>query len=216
MTDAAASVTDAPRVPADQAGFALYVGLHTADVEGRARLADLAQAVMTLAAELGSDAVVHSALALGARGSHGQLVTRLRDQLAAQVPGTAHAPASASARARAAWGRTAPVATGSALVVDLDAREVTIDGSPVPLTFKELALLEYLLCAPHRAVSRDELFGNVWRTGAPSEGTRTIDVHVRRLREKLGGCLQIVTVRGVGYRYEPTPEIVLVGSGDAG
>ena len=216
MTDAAASATDAQRAPADQAGFALYVGLQTADTDGRARLADLAQAVMTLVAEIGTDAVVHSALALGARGSHGQLVARLRDQLAAQVPTSARTPASASSRARAAWSRTSPDTNGSALVVDVGARAVTLDGSPVPLTFKELALLEYLLRAPHRAVSRDELFRNVWHTGAPSEGTRTIDVHVRRLREKLGGCLQIVTVRGVGYRCDSTPEIVLVGSGDAG
>lgn len=216
MTDAAASVTDAQRAPADGAGFALYVGLEGGGLEERARLADLAQAVMTVVAEMGPDAVVHSALALGARGSQGQLVASLRDQLAAQVATATGNGASgtATARAQAAWLSTPPA--GTALVIDLDAREVTLDGSPVPMTFKELALLEYLLRAPHRAVSRDELLDHVWHRAAPAEGTRTIDVHVRRLREKLGGCLQIVTVRGVGYRCEPTPEIVLVGSGDAG
>lgn len=221
MTDAsAASVVDAQRFPAHEAGFALYVGVDGGGVEGRARLADLAQAVMTLVTELAPDAVVHSALALGARGSRGELVARLRDQLAAQVMQPAarleRSAESASARARATWQSAHVAISGPSLVVDVDAREVTLDGAPVPMAFKELALLEYLLRAPHRAVSRDELLDNVWRNGGPSEGTRTIDVHVRRLREKLGGCLQIVTVRGVGYRCEPTPEIVLVGSGDAG
>ena len=216
MTDAEASVVDAQRSPADDAGFALYVGLRHAGVEDRAALADLAEAVLTLVTQIGSEAVVHSALALGARGSQGSLVARLRDQLASQVPAAVRSSTSASARARVAWTGNAQPANRQTLEVDLDARKVTIDGSVVPMAFKELALLEYLLRAPHRAVSRDELLHNVWRTGAPPQGTRTIDVHVRRLREKLGGCLQIVTVRGVGYCCEPTPEIVLVGSGDAG
>lgn len=99
--------------------------------------------------------------------------------------------------------------------VDAVAREVTIDGHAVALTFKEFELLEYLLRSPHRAVSREELLRTVWNQSSRSSGSRTIDVHVRRLREKLGGCLQIVTVRGVGYRCDPTPEVVLVGSGDA-
>ena len=219
MTDAsAASVIDAQRSPAHEAGFALYVGLDGGVAE-RARLADLAQAVMTIVAELAPDGAVHSALALGARGSRGELVARLRDQLAAQIRQPTDRPepfaGSASARAEVAW-RSPHRTANPSLVVDVDAREVTLNGSQVALTFKELALLEYLLRAPHRAVSRDELLDSVWRKGGPSEGTRTIDVHVRRLREKLGGCLQIVTVRGVGYRCEPTPEIVLVGSGDAG
>jgi len=64
-------------------------------------------------------------------------------------------------------------------------------------------------------VTRDELLRSVWHKRAWRNDTRTIDVHVRRLREKLGGCPRIVTVRGVGYRCDPTPEVVLVGSGDA-
>ena len=102
------------------------------------------------------------------------------------------------------------------VVLDTDARTLTIDWRDVALTFKEFALLEYLLRSARRAVSREELLETVWHKGASAVGTRTIDVHVRRLREKLGGCLQIVTVRGVGYRCDATPENVLVGSGDAG
>ena len=123
-------------------------------------------------------------------------------------------PSTGAAEDAAAAGRPArPAAT---LVVDAGAREVTRRGVVVPLTYKELGLLEHLLRNPHRAVPRDELLREVWRKDVTARTTRTVDVHVRRLREKLGGCLRIVTVRGVGYRWDPTPEVVLVGSGDAG
>jgi DNA-binding response OmpR family regulator len=91
--------------------------------------------------------------------------------------------------------------------------EVTLPDSP---TAKEFSLLEYLLRSARRAAGRHELLRTVWRGSMPADGSRTIDVHVRRLREKLGGCLEAVTVRGVGYRFDPSPDVVLVGSGDAG
>lgn len=109
--------------------------------------------------------------------------------------------------------RAAP--DGATVVLDADAREVTRGGVVVPMTHKELGLLEHLLRNPHRAVPRDELLAKVWRKNVTARTTRTIDVHVRRLREKLGGSLRIVTVRGVGYRWDPTPDVVLIGSGDA-
>ena len=105
---------------------------------------------------------------------------------------------------------------GPDVVVDTEARTVVRHGRPVALTFKELALLEYLVRSPGRAVSRGELMETVWHGASPADGSRTIDVHVRRLRDKLGGCPGLATVRGVGYRFDPTPMIVLVGSGDAG
>ncbi|MCU1432111.1 MAG: transcriptional regulator, partial [Actinotalea sp.] len=162
-------------------------------------LVDLAQAILSLVSERAPHLDVRSALLLGADGPGGEDVA---------------APASATERAREAW-RTSP-ADGPGLVVDITAREVVLHGRPMQLTFKEFALLEYLLRSSHRAVSRDELLETVWRGAVPADGSRTIDVHVRRLRDKLGGCLEIVTVRGVGYRCDPTPDVVLVGSGDAG
>lgn len=191
-----------------RSSFALYVGIDEATgPAGSAQLAHLAQAIEGLVAEIAPDATVHSALA--PTDSHQPHRTSHPGERA-----TAGRPRSAAARAQAAWrldGRSE-----AAVVVDCAAREVVRDGAVVPLTFKEFALLEYLLRSPWRAVSREELLGTVWHTAAPVSGTRTIDVHVRRLREKLGGCLQIVTVRGVGYRCDPTPDVVLVGSGDAG
>lgn len=187
-------------------GFALYVGVEEATgLDGRIQLAELAQAIGRLVEERLPGATTHSALALSARGQQRELVDGLATTLATPRPG------SATARAEAAWGTPS-----AGVVVDTQAREVTACGRTITLTFKEFALLEYLLRAPKRAVPREELLCTVWRRGVPSAGTRTIDVHVRRLREKLGGCLQIVTVRGVGYRCDPTPDVVLVGSGDAG
>ncbi|MBX9244564.1 winged helix-turn-helix transcriptional regulator [Actinotalea ferrariae] len=188
--------------------FALYVDVPDTGVAGRALMADIAEAVTELVARLAPEATVHTALDLGGRGRR-DVVARLRESVADPYA----APPSASERALAAW--RLPTPTAERIVLDSDARELTVGGRPVPLTFTEFALLEYLLRSPHRAVPRGELLATVWR-GGPGVGTRTIDVHVRRLREKLGGCLQIVTVRGVGYRCDPAPEIVLVGSGDAG
>lgn len=195
---------------AGEPGFALYVGMPTAGVAGRALLAEIADAVAHLVEQRAPGAVVRTALDLGGRGRGGDVVGRLRDAFAETATA---GPVTATERAQAAW----KVPTGGhAVVVDTAAREITIGGHPVPLTYKEFALLEYLLRSPHRAVPREELLASVWHKDESQIGTRTIDVHVRRLREKLGGFVQIVTVRGVGYRCDPAPEIVLVGSGDAG
>ncbi len=204
------SVRDATPEPAEPA-FALYVDVPDTGVAGRALVADIAEAVTELVARLAPEATVHTALDLGGRSGRRDVVAGLRD--AFEGPRGAATASSAEERAHAAWRLSAGRA--ERIVLDSDARELTVGGRPVPLTFTEFALLEYLLRSAHRAVPRGELLATVWR-GGPDIGTRTIDVHVRRLREKLGGCLQIVTVRGVGYRCDPAPEIVLVGSGDAG
>lgn len=209
VTDAAAAapVADARQEPVGP-GYALYVGVpESAGLAGRVQLAELAQKVARLVEEIVPGATTHSSLALGTRGSRRELVARLGAELA---QGT-----SATERARAAW-TAQRTTTPPRVVVDTDARTVRVDGTTIRTTFKEFALLTYLLRSRGRAVPRDELLDTVWHRGVSGPGTRTIDVHVRRLREKLGGCLQIVTIRGVGYRCDPSPEVVLVGSGDAG
>lgn len=206
MTSAPAPVLSAQST-AFEPGLALYVGLSGAEgPAGRALLVDVAQAVAAVIDELAPGATTYSAMTLGGRGPHGELVARVRDELA---------PTSTATRRIVRGGALHAVPARREVIVDAVAREVTVDGRMVPFTYKEFALLEYLLRAPHRAVTREELLANVWHKRAWKDGTRTIDVHVRRLREKLGGCPRIVTVRGVGYRCDPTPEVVLVGSGDA-
>ena len=85
-----------------------------------------------------------------------------------------------------------------AMVVDLGARGVELPGRSVALSPQEFALLAFLTRFRGRAVSREVLLRDVW--GVRSVETRTVDVHVRKLREKLGDHAVIDTVRGVGYR----------------
>jgi len=88
-----------------------------------------------------------------------------------------------------------------AMVIDRAAREVLLGGVSVALTAKEFSLLAYLCERRGKVVSRDELLRRVW--GSDYEGgARTVDIHVRRLRAKLGAALPLVTMRGSGYKLE--------------
>ena len=90
------------------------------------------------------------------------------------------------------------------LVVDLDAHTVTVDGARVALTYKEFELLRLFLSHPGMAFTRDQLFQEVWGMDFCGE-TRTVDMHIRTLRQKLGPYgRRIETVRNVGYRMETT------------
>ena len=83
-----------------------------------------------------------------------------------------------------------------------DEHIVTANGGRVELTYKEYELLRLFLQHPGMAFTRDQLMEKVWGTDYYGE-TRTIDMHIRTLRQKLGACgEQIGTVRGVGYRLE--------------
>jgi DNA-binding response OmpR family regulator len=94
---------------------------------------------------------------------------------------------------------------GAGVRVDLVAHETRRDGVPVSLTSKEFDLLVHFLSNPRRAFRREELLEAVW--GWSFGDTATVTVHVRRLREKLEDDPSdprfLLTVRGVGYRYEP-------------
>jgi DNA-binding response OmpR family regulator len=82
---------------------------------------------------------------------------------------------------------------------------VTVDGQPVELTPKEFDLLHALLEAAGRVLSREHLLNHVWGYARADEiESRTVDVHIRRLRAKLGTEeRRIATIKGVGYRFEP-------------
>jgi DNA-binding response OmpR family regulator len=92
--------------------------------------------------------------------------------------------------------------------VDLERREVTFDdGARADLSEREADLLRYLAANASRAVTRDELLAHVWRLNPRGVTTRTIDMQVARLREKLGATEErpiIRTVRGKGYMFEAT------------
>lgn len=90
--------------------------------------------------------------------------------------------------------------TAGSLAVDVKRRAVTVDGEPVILTYKEFELLCYLLENRGVVLSRDQILTKIWDYNYSGE-TRTVDVHIRTLRQKLGDAgVLIETVRGVGYR----------------
>lgn len=83
----------------------------------------------------------------------------------------------------------------------LKRHEVLVNGEKIELTLKEYGLLKLLITHPETVFSREEIMDQIWETGFYGE-TRTVDVHVRTLRQKLGEAgKHIETVRGVGYRY---------------
>jgi DNA-binding response OmpR family regulator len=102
-------------------------------------------------------------------------------------------------RARGHIGAQAPLRIGS-VELDDDARRVTVDGQEVELTRREFDLLAALLRDPDRAHTRDALLEQVW--GSSYLQPKTVDVHIAALRRKLGGALEISSLRGVGYRLE--------------
>lgn len=88
------------------------------------------------------------------------------------------------------------------LEMDLNEHSVTADGIRVQLTLKEFELLHTFMTNPGRAFTREQLLSSVWCEDFLGE-TRTVDVHVGTLRQKLGGCGKYIrTVRGVGYKLE--------------
>jgi DNA-binding response OmpR family regulator len=92
-----------------------------------------------------------------------------------------------------------------ALVVDRAAHEVTVEGRSVILTAKEFALLAFLASNRGRVFTRETLLARVW--GSRYEGgARTVDIHVRRLRAKLGDALPLETLRGAGYKLRAPSE----------
>jgi DNA-binding winged helix-turn-helix (wHTH) protein len=196
LTQAAEAQPRLRAVPAgtEARGFVLYVGLD----ELKAELAgtDLSQLVAQLkglVAELVPTAETHAAVALAPQGAGGRDVDVVR--LALQDP------------AALARQRQTPVVEQKpkgGVIIDISRKRLLLDGETAPLTYKEFELLQYLVLREGRTIDRAELIASLWAAGddeIPNE--RTIDVHVRRLRAKLGAYEDIVrTVRGVGYRFD--------------
>ena len=86
------------------------------------------------------------------------------------------------------------------LTVDRERYTVIRDGQEITLPRKEFALLTLLMSDPGRLFSREEIYSRVWGEDVVV-GDRTIDVHIRKLRQKIGDE-HIITVKGVGYKYE--------------
>jgi DNA-binding winged helix-turn-helix (wHTH) protein len=198
----AAPQSPAPRLRAvpegtEARGFVLYVGLDEAKAAAAGTdLGAIVDALKKLTAALAPDAETHAAVALAPQGAGGRDVDVVR--LALQDP-------AALAKRREAAEPEAAEKPAEGVIVDLSRKRVVLDGATAPLTYKEFELLQYLVLREGRTIERHELIEALWSDGdegeAPNE--RTIDVHVRRLRSKLGAYEDIVrTVRGAGYRFD--------------
>ena len=118
-------------------------------------------------------------------------------------------PEEVSLRLKIAISRNAPLEASNTitrgdLVIDCDRYEVTIKGLKIDLTYKEYELLKYLAANPGRVFSRESLLRSVWEYDYFG-GTRTVDVHIRRLRSKIDDVSNhfIETQWNVGYRFRP-------------
>jgi DNA-binding winged helix-turn-helix (wHTH) protein len=177
-------------------GFVLYVGVDELKAaDAGTDLGAIVEALKKLAADLVPTSETYAAVALAPQGSGGRDVDVVR--LALQDPS-----ALAKHRQQSAEEEEEQVRAG--VIIDLSRKRLLLDEQTAPLTYKEFELLQYLVLREGRTIERAELISSLWNAGdddAPNE--RTIDVHVRRLRSKLGAYEDIVrTVRGVGYRFD--------------
>ncbi|QGU28951.1 winged helix-turn-helix domain-containing protein [Microbacterium oryzae] len=182
-------------------GFALYVGLDEikAAADG-VSLSTIVEALRRTISELSPSAETYAAVALAPQSAGGRDVDVVR--LALKEPG--------------AVARIQPETTepdhAQGVVVDISRKRVLLDGESAALTFKEFELLQYLVLREGRTIERTELVESLWQAQSDDEapGERTIDVHVRRLRAKLGRYEDIVrTVRGAGYRFDRHADVTI-------
>jgi two-component system phosphate regulon response regulator PhoB len=102
--------------------------------------------------------------------------------------------------------QAAGLSTFGRLEIDREGKRVLVDGEERPVTALEFRFLETLLDRKGRVQTRETLLADVWGV-SPDITTRTVDTHVKRLREKLGAAgAYVETVRGFGYRFKTTPD----------
>jgi len=181
-------------------GFVLYVGLDETIAQANGTsLGKLATQVRAFLATLSPQAQTHAAVALAPASAQGEAIDVVRQALGDPT---------ASRRTRTENRPSTPRPSG--VLIDLSRREVYLDGETLNLTFKEFELLNFLVENGTRTVGREELLENLWRNAEEVPNERTIDVHIRRLRSKLGRLANTVrTVRGQGYRFYEHPEVVV-------
>ena len=190
---------------AEARGFVLYVGVDEAKAASAGTdLGAIVEQLKALAAQLAPASETYAAVALAPAGAGGRDVDVVR--LALQDP---------AALAKYRQGDEPVDERREGVVIDLSRKRLLLDEEVAPVTFKEFELLQYLVLREGRTIDRAELIASLWSAAdddVPNE--RTIDVHVRRLRSKLGAYEDIVrTVRGVGYRFDRHADVAVRHTG---
>ena len=185
-------------------GFVLYVGVDedSAAAAGTS-LAKLAQDIRAYAQSLVPQAQSYAAVAIAPADASGTALDVVRSTFGDPT-------VAARQRHEAPRHQSVQEPRPTGVLIDLARREVHLDGETLNLTFKEFELLNYLVENGTRTVGRDELLDGLWRNADEVPNERTIDVHIRRLRSKLGRLANTVrTVRGEGYRFYEHPEVIV-------
>lgn len=182
-------------------GFALYVGLDEAKAAAAGvSLPVLVAALRRTLAELAPEAETHATAALAPAGGRDLDVVRV----ALQEPSALERQIVASA------GRP----QDARVVLDFSRKRVSVGGTSIGMTFLEIEMLQYLVVNEGRAVERRELIEAFWGESGEVPAERTIDVHMRRMRLKLGQFEDILrTVRGGGYRFDQHADVEIIPAG---
>jgi DNA-binding winged helix-turn-helix (wHTH) protein len=179
-------------------GFALYVGVSEADAnKAGVSLEYVVNELKKTLNEVVPTAETHAAIALAPPGAGGRHIDIVRMAL--------HDPIALAKL-------NAKKADEQAVVIDISRKRVMIDGESAALTFKEFALLQFLVLREGQTVQRTAIIDVLWPEGGDEvPHARTVDVHIRRLRSKLGRYEDIVrTERGNGYRFDRHADVTIV------
>ncbi|MEY4312997.1 MAG: hypothetical protein RLZZ319_506 [Actinomycetota bacterium] len=179
-------------------GFALYVGLDEATATQRGTaIGDLVDALRNVIEQHAPGTETHAAVAYAPASQRGKNLDIVR--LALREP-----------RAVAELLPKKPTTTNG-VTIDFSRKRVVINSDVAPLTYKEFELLQYLVLREGVTVERAAIIDTLWAASdVDRPNSRTIDVHVRRLRAKLEPFDDIVrTVRGIGYRFDRHADVTI-------
>lgn len=213
VTPSAAGQTSEDAPDSAARGFVIYVGLtEEAAHDAGTSLARLAQQTRSFIHQRIPRAQTHAAVALAPQDTGRSDLDVVRQALGDPTAAPKHAAPARPRRTEAGdmSARRKKLLASNGVLIDMARREVFLDGQRLGLTFKEFELLFFLVENSSRAVSREELITALWADDSEIPHERTIDVHIRRLRAKLGRLSNAVrTVRGEGYRFYDHPEVLV-------
>lgn len=192
-------MAESPDNPANIRGFAVYVGVDEASaLAAGTTIAEIVDSVRNAVTDAVPDTESHVAVAYAPATQRGKNLDIVR--LALREP-----------RAVAELLPPKPPAVVTGVLIDLSRKRVVINGETPPLTYKEFELLQHLVLREGVTVDRAAIIDTLWAASdVDRPNTRTIDVHVRRLRSKIEPFDSVIrTVRGIGYRFDRHADVTI-------